>query len=81
MYEDDFGETMGPTLEAVFKKFDTDNAGELDESELKAAFDACGRPSDDDTIKKSIQALDTDNNGLISLEEFKAIAWKVSIGP
>ena len=81
MYEDDFGETMGPTLEAVFKKFDTDNSGELDESELKAAFDACGRPSDDDTIKKSIQALDTDNNGLISLEEFKAIAWKVSIGP
>jgi Ca2+-binding EF-hand superfamily protein len=67
---------MGAKLEEVFKLFDTDGSGSLDASELKAAFAAAGRPADDETIRKSIAALDENNDGVISLDEFKAIAWK-----
>ena len=37
-----------------------------------------GRPTSDAAIQAAIKALDTDNDGKISLEEFKAIAWKIS---
>ena len=78
--QSDFNTLMGPVLEQVFKHFDTDNSGNLDSSELKAAFEAAGRPADEETIASAIKALDTDGDGEISLEEFKAIAWRVSLG-
>lgn len=34
-----------------------------------------GRPASDEMIDKSIKALDTDGDGVVDLEEFKAIAW------
>lgn len=66
---------MGDKLEACFKQFDEDGNGTLEPHELAKALAAAGRPSDDDTVAKSIAALDKDGDGLISLEEFKAIAW------
>jgi len=78
--QENFNTLMGPVLEQVFKHFDTDNSGNLDSSELKAAFEAAGRPADEETIASAIKALDTDGDGEISLEEFKAIAWRVSLG-
>ena len=75
-----FQALMGPKLEAIFHQFDADGNGTLDASELKAAFDAAGRPADDETIASAMKKLDTDGDGVISLEEFKAIAWQVGRG-
>ena len=41
----------------------------------QAAFEMAGRPASDEMIDKSIKALDTDGDGVVDLEEFKAIAW------
>lgn len=79
--ERQFQELMAERLEKVFHHFDADGNGTLDPSELKAAFDAAGRPSDEDTIASAMSALDTNNDGLIDLEEFKAIAWRTFAPP
>lgn len=71
---------MGPKLETIFKQFDADGNGTLDHSELKAAFEAAGRPADDETIAAALTKLDTDGDGVVSMEEFKAIAWQCSLG-
>ena len=47
---------------ALTHRFDTDNSGSLDKSELASAFEAVGRPSDEETIEKAIQSLDTDGD-------------------
>jgi hypothetical protein len=74
--EEEFQKMMSAELERVFHHFDKDGSGALDEEELKAAFEAAGRPSDDDTIQKAIKTLDQNSDGQIDIEEFKAIAWK-----
>ena len=70
---------MGSQLEKVFKMMDVSGDGQLDEDELKQAYELAGRPASDESIKKAIKMLDKDNDGLINLEEFKAIAWQTSI--
>ena len=70
---------MGNQLDKVFKMMDISGDGQLDESELKRAYELAGRPTSDESIKKAIKALDKDNDGLVNLEEFKAIAWSTSI--
>ena len=69
-------ELMAGKLEAVFKAVDADGNGYLEPAELKIAFEKAGLPASDEQIKQSIKALDTNNDGKIDLEEFKAIAWK-----
>lgn len=76
--KEQFDTAMCAKLEEVFKHFDKDGNGTLDADELKLAFEAAGRPSDEDTIRSAIVILDENNDGVISLDEFKAIAWKVS---
>ena len=69
---------LAGTLETVFRSFDTDNSGTLEPEELKAAFEAAGRPTSDDKIRQCYKALDTNNDGVISLDEFKQLVWVVS---
>lgn len=77
---EEFDKLMAPKLEAVFKKIDADGSGTLDANELQEAFAAVGRPSDPETIQNAIKSLDTDGDGVISLDEFKALAWKCALG-
>merc|ERR1719473_2678521 len=67
---------MAGKLETVFKTVDADGNGYLEPAELKVAFERAGLPASDEQIKQSIKALDTNNDGKIDMEEFKAIAWK-----
>jgi len=72
-------ELMSEELERVFNKFDKDGSGALDKSELSSAFAEAGRPASDELIAKTFKALDTNNDGVISLEEFKQIAWHLAL--
>jgi len=60
--------------EWVFKYFDDDANGFLDESELKDAFNALGQPLDDAMLKHSFSLIDTNHDGQISLDEFRVMA-------
>ena len=66
---------MGPQLERSFREFDIDNSGTLDMCELKAAFKSAGRPCTEARLKKLMGMLDTNGDGVLDLQEFKAIAW------
>jgi len=66
-------------LEPVFKLMDTSGDGQLDQKELKRAFDLVGRPTSDEAIERAIKELDTNNDGLVNLQEFKAIAWATAV--
>ena len=48
---------MGSQLEKVFKMMDIDGSGNLDEGELKRAYEIAGRPASDESIKKAIKML------------------------
>jgi Ca2+-binding EF-hand superfamily protein len=72
-------ETMEPMLVSVFHELDTDGSGFLDEAELKAAFKRLGRDVLDHQIKEAMDTLDTDADGVLSLDEFKAVAVRVSM--
>ena len=65
----------GTLLTAVFVRARVrTGSGYLDESELGVAFEALGKPVDADTIHHSFSLLDKNHDGMVDLEEFKAIA-------
>jgi len=66
---------MGPALEKAFKQFDLDGNGTLEPHELKAALKAAGRKATDASVKRCMATLDTNGDGVIDLQEFKALAW------
>jgi len=77
--ESTFKEIVANDVEAVFNSFDKNQDGSLDRYEIKEALEAAGRPADDATVDKSMEALDTNKDGKVSLKEFKAapreLAW------
>jgi hypothetical protein len=65
-------------LETAFNAIDDDNSGGLDEAELTQFFKTIGRSSVSRRAIPNLTRLsDTDGNGLIDWEEFKAIWEKV----
>ena len=63
-------------MDAVFKKIDLDGNGTLDHHEIKKAFDAVKMPITDEEIMATMNDLDNNGDGVLSLEEFKTILWK-----
>jgi len=74
--QDEIAQLMNENLEKAFKQFDTDSSGALDAEELRAAYQATGRPISDEKLSKCVKMLDKDGDGLIDLAEFKEIAIK-----
>lgn len=63
-------------LRAVFTEIDTDNSGDIDFEELKAALNgmsAIGSSMSDAEVKKMLNLGDTDGDARVSFEEFKQI--------
>jgi len=66
------------TLREIFKAFDADGSGMIDQKELtdvmKAYFEAVGEPADEkkckDTAALIMKEIDTSGDGMISINEF-----------
>lgn len=54
----------------AFRQFDTDNSGAIDRSELRAALHSLGKYPDEKALQSLIDAVDEDENGSISFDEF-----------
>ena len=67
------------SLEEAFKQFDIDGNGSLDKDELSEAYNAAGMPISAESLTRCMKLLDTNGDGVIDLEEFKAIALKVKM--
>merc|ERR1719419_1356126 len=57
-------------LRGVFRSFDKDGNGEIDQHELKIAFEEMGQMFNDDEIQQIIRLADADGSGTINYEEF-----------
>merc|ERR1711959_326109 len=57
-------------IKEAFDLFDTDQSGEIDPKELKAAMQSLGYESKNETIFTMITELDKDGNASLSFEEF-----------
>ena len=49
----------------------------LDTEELTEVLAAAGRPTDDETVRETMEALDTNKDGVLSREEFKSAPRKL----
>jgi len=61
------------TLRALFAAFDTDESGFIDAAELHAALEKGGKRVSEEETRAILEQLDTNSDGKISLEEFKAV--------
>jgi len=58
-------------LRKIFDKYDTDESGELDASELKLALRyITGSDVDVEDCERIVRSMDTDGNGVIDFHEF-----------
>jgi len=58
------------TVEEAFRKYDKDNSGSIDKSELALLLSDLGCEVSDASIEELFKTLDSDNNGSIDLAEF-----------
>lgn len=63
-----------PSLERVFDEIDTDKSGFIEPTELHGAFEKLGRKKTQREIKLAVEKLDTNGDGMISLDEFKKLS-------
>ena len=70
---------LNKAVEAVFSKYDTNNSNTLEHHELKYVLkDVFAKMNikkevDEEDVQKMIRAFDTDKDGQISREEFRAL--------
>jgi calcium-dependent protein kinase len=64
--------TSKNNLELAFKSFDRDGSGKINMNEIKAIFNN-STVKDDGVFQKIIKEADGNNDGEISLDEFKSI--------
>jgi len=57
-------------LKGYFRRFDRDNNGEIDKSELHSLLESLGEKPTKDDIDALMEALDTDHSGAVSFDEF-----------
>ena len=67
--------TSKSNLEIAFKSFDKDGSGKINLNEVKAIFNN-SNVQNDNIFEKMIKEADDNNDGEISLEEFKTIMIK-----
>jgi len=67
--------TSKQNLEYAFKTFDRDGSGKINLNEIKCIFDNSG-VKDDKIFEAILTDADDNNDGEISLEEFKALMLK-----
>ena len=70
--------TSKTNLELAFKSFDRDGSGKINLNEIKAIFNNSS-VKDDNIFQKMIKEADDNNDGEISLEEFKTLMIKFFI--
>merc|ERR1712178_215676 len=61
---------MGEEIKEAFDLFDTDQSGEIDLKELKAAMSSLGYESKNETIFTMLAELDKDGNASLDFDEF-----------
>ena len=66
----DFGSVNSATVRKVFMKYDEDCSGFLESSELRKLLRDLGIQPDSLIFDRAVEALDTDGNGRVDLEEF-----------
>jgi len=62
-------------LELAFKVFDTDGSGMITRDELREKLTTLGEKLTEDEVSELLAEADSDNNGSISFEEFKALPF------
>mmetsp|Transcript_81340 Transcript_81340/g.226499 ORF Transcript_81340/g.226499 Transcript_81340/m.226499 type:complete len:518 (-) Transcript_81340:138-1691(-) len=65
-------------LKAAFMKFDSDNSGSINISELQNAMKILGVKCNQNSAKKVLDIMDKDGNGTIELDEFINFFCKIS---
>jgi Ca2+-binding EF-hand superfamily protein len=63
----------------VFHYFDDDNTGFIDFRKLKTVAGECCSNIDDSTIRRMIEAADTDGDGKVSKYEFMRVMKKMKL--
>ena len=57
----------------AFHLFDEDSSGSIDRTELLNAMKVLGISANEEQVKQMAQELDSDENGLLSIDEFKQL--------
>jgi len=60
-------------LKEAFRVFDTDDSGEIDKKELKRLMKKLGQKLSEAELDAMMAEVDTNGDGVISFEEFKAL--------
>ena len=69
--------SVSAEVKAVFEKFDDNRSGKLDYRQLGVALRSMGMSADSNQAAEIIKKFDTDNNGLMELDEFNTLVWKL----
>ena len=66
-------DTPEDELFQIFKQFDKNDDGKISAAEIRYVMNYMGENLTDDDINKMLQVADTNNDGFVDFEEFKAL--------